>query len=197
MVLYKTMDKWILCVVALILGMLMFHMLKGVCGCKVVEGYEWIDDPSILDGHSLGYFADFNEWVKPVYGRDETGVVRVVSGHFHSNNGENYYAMREDGNPAPVCRPKGSAKPACNVMVVPGSFAETCTECSYSGGGFDCKCLSPGGGGDITIHTSADYYANRCYGNDNGKLYSYYARRDSNNKEIGLSCNGGDNPKRF
>jgi hypothetical protein len=38
MVLYKTMDKWILCVVALILGMLMFHMLKGVCGCKVVEG---------------------------------------------------------------------------------------------------------------------------------------------------------------
>uniref|UniRef100_A0A6C0C574 Uncharacterized protein n=1 Tax=viral metagenome TaxID=1070528 RepID=A0A6C0C574_9ZZZZ len=26
------------CVVALILGMLLFHMLKGVCGCKVVEG---------------------------------------------------------------------------------------------------------------------------------------------------------------
>ena len=24
--------------VALILGMLMFHMLKGVCGCKNVEG---------------------------------------------------------------------------------------------------------------------------------------------------------------
>jgi len=33
------MDKWLLCVVALILGMLMFHMLKSVCGCKnVVEG---------------------------------------------------------------------------------------------------------------------------------------------------------------
>ena len=32
------MDKWIMCVVALMLGMLMFHMLKGVCGCKVVEG---------------------------------------------------------------------------------------------------------------------------------------------------------------
>lgn len=26
-------------VVALILGMLLFHMLKGVCGCKVIEGY--------------------------------------------------------------------------------------------------------------------------------------------------------------
>jgi len=27
-----------MCVIALILGMLVFHMLKGVCGCKVVEG---------------------------------------------------------------------------------------------------------------------------------------------------------------
>jgi hypothetical protein len=27
-----------MCVVALLLGMLLFHMLKGVCGCKVVEG---------------------------------------------------------------------------------------------------------------------------------------------------------------
>ena len=27
-----------MCVVALILGMLMFHLLKGVCGCKNVEG---------------------------------------------------------------------------------------------------------------------------------------------------------------
>jgi len=33
------MDKWIMCIVALILGMLMFHMLKNVCGCKnIVEG---------------------------------------------------------------------------------------------------------------------------------------------------------------
>ena len=27
------------CVVALILGMLLAHMLKNVCGCKVVEGH--------------------------------------------------------------------------------------------------------------------------------------------------------------
>ena len=26
------------CVVSLLLGMLLFHMLKGVCGCKLVEG---------------------------------------------------------------------------------------------------------------------------------------------------------------
>jgi hypothetical protein len=38
MLYYKTMDKWLMCVVALILGMLMFHMLKGVCGCNKVEG---------------------------------------------------------------------------------------------------------------------------------------------------------------
>ena len=35
------MDKWIMCVVALILGMLLANMLKSVCGCKnVVEGAE-------------------------------------------------------------------------------------------------------------------------------------------------------------
>ena len=42
MVYYKTMDKWIMCVVALILGMLLANMLKNVCGCKVVEG-QWLD----------------------------------------------------------------------------------------------------------------------------------------------------------
>jgi hypothetical protein len=32
-------DQIMYCIVALILGMLMYHMLKGVCGCKnVVEG---------------------------------------------------------------------------------------------------------------------------------------------------------------
>jgi hypothetical protein len=38
MLYYKTMDKWIMCVVFLIVGMLMFHLLKGVCGCNTVEG---------------------------------------------------------------------------------------------------------------------------------------------------------------
>ena len=33
------MDKWIMCIVALILGMLTFHMLQNVCGCKTVEGF--------------------------------------------------------------------------------------------------------------------------------------------------------------
>ena len=28
----------VMCVVALLLGMLLAHMLKDVCGCKVVEG---------------------------------------------------------------------------------------------------------------------------------------------------------------
>ena len=30
----------VMCVVALILGMLLAHMLKDVCGCKTVEGLE-------------------------------------------------------------------------------------------------------------------------------------------------------------
>ena len=31
-------EQILMCIVALILGMLLFHMLKGVCGCKIVEG---------------------------------------------------------------------------------------------------------------------------------------------------------------
>jgi hypothetical protein len=40
MLYYKTMDSKtiVMCVVALILGMLMANMLKDVCGCNVVEG---------------------------------------------------------------------------------------------------------------------------------------------------------------
>ena len=38
------MDKWVMCVIALILGMLMANMLKNVCGCKTVEG---TDDPCV------------------------------------------------------------------------------------------------------------------------------------------------------
>ena len=39
MIYYKMNSETIVyCVVALILGMLLAHMLKSVCGCKVVEG---------------------------------------------------------------------------------------------------------------------------------------------------------------
>ena len=31
-------DQIMYCIISLILGMLMYHMLKGVCGCKTVEG---------------------------------------------------------------------------------------------------------------------------------------------------------------
>jgi len=34
------MNKWLMCVVTLILGMLLANMLQNVCGCKVVEGGE-------------------------------------------------------------------------------------------------------------------------------------------------------------
>jgi len=42
MLYYKMNSETIvMCVVALILGMLLAHMLKSVCGCKVVEGGSW------------------------------------------------------------------------------------------------------------------------------------------------------------
>ena len=32
------MNKWIVCIIALIIGMLMYNMLSNVCGCMIVEG---------------------------------------------------------------------------------------------------------------------------------------------------------------
>ena len=38
----------VMCVVALILGMLLANMLKSVCGCKTVEGLENMSSPQQL-----------------------------------------------------------------------------------------------------------------------------------------------------
>jgi len=51
-------DQIVMCVVALLLGMLLANMLKNVCGCKVVEGqgnspppaYAPVGDPSVTPG---------------------------------------------------------------------------------------------------------------------------------------------------
>ena len=54
------MDKWIMCVVALILGMLLANMLKNVCGCNVVEG-QWSEDQissSCLNNKLTGNLKD-------------------------------------------------------------------------------------------------------------------------------------------
>ena len=40
-------ESIVMCVVALILGMLMANMLKNVCGCKVVEGQISIECPDL------------------------------------------------------------------------------------------------------------------------------------------------------
>ena len=43
-------EQIVMCVVALVLGMLLYHMLKGVCGCKVVERMtESIDKLPVLN----------------------------------------------------------------------------------------------------------------------------------------------------
>ena len=57
----------VMCVVALILGMLLAHMLKSVCGCKVVEGLSigsccWSDgDCGDAGGHGYCKKASNNE----------------------------------------------------------------------------------------------------------------------------------------
>lgn len=42
-------EQILMCMVALILGMLLANMLKSVCGCKVVEGQCQTDDGSPSD----------------------------------------------------------------------------------------------------------------------------------------------------
>ena len=49
------MNKWLMYVVALLLGMLMFHMLKNVCGCNnVVEGQRTNYITKCCDEHCKG-----------------------------------------------------------------------------------------------------------------------------------------------
>ena len=57
------------CVVALLLGMLLFHMLKGVCGCKLTEGQS-----SFCDGLDQNYCNTYPgcEWT--VIGDPKTSV---------------------------------------------------------------------------------------------------------------------------
>ena len=44
----------VMCVVALLLGMLLANMLKSVCGCKTVEGVE-VNLPSCPDADGTGF----------------------------------------------------------------------------------------------------------------------------------------------
>jgi len=61
MLYYKIMDTKtiVMCVVALILGMLMANMLKNVCGCKSVEGLdECVDCKADVDRVNYWWNAD-------------------------------------------------------------------------------------------------------------------------------------------
>jgi len=60
----------VMCVVALIIGMLMANMLKDVCGCKVVEGAGWGDESALRNWSSDSPLTDavVNELV--ALGRD-------------------------------------------------------------------------------------------------------------------------------
>ena len=55
-------------VVALLLGMLLFHMLKGVCGCKLVEGQECQSSQDCAPGdycYSMGRGGQMYCWSTP------------------------------------------------------------------------------------------------------------------------------------
>jgi len=57
------MEEWIICIITLILGMVLFHILKGVCRCKVIEGkkcyYRTPDEEK--SGHCTGEIHTYYE----------------------------------------------------------------------------------------------------------------------------------------
>ena len=55
-------DQIVMCVVALLLGMLLANMLKNVCGCKVVEGHE-SDDLSTVVSEILAAVAKLQDHI--------------------------------------------------------------------------------------------------------------------------------------
>jgi hypothetical protein len=70
----------VMCVVALLLGMLLANMLKNVCGCKTVEGqgdgncpYECIDKIT----QNTNYIAKNSADIKKIETKNEANLLRI------------------------------------------------------------------------------------------------------------------------
>ena len=135
-------DQIMYCIVALILGMLMYHMLKGVCGCKTVEGAvttssygdacSTIDDPAenqtCLNNRQLANdaqdaaMADTNTTTK--FTRAGTFLDRVTQGSPFSKTGRtppclDYGKSEKLDGLGPGCTPGGTGgtdgRAACHL----------------------------------------------------------------------------------
>jgi hypothetical protein len=123
MVYYKTMNKWIMCVVALILGMLLANMLKNVCGCKVVEGVGMGMLGAGLPG-GVGVVLAAEVGAKKL-GFGEPGTCCLSKGGLGCNSGvccrlpntnlSGGLDPDKGGVPVPGCKTAGEYKNACTV----------------------------------------------------------------------------------
>jgi hypothetical protein len=92
-------ENIVMCVVALLLGMLLANMLKNVCGCKVVEGLGCTDAPPFRDDQGT-YVGERSEDLSRQYGECETPGSRYIwvggeSGD--DNDGEWKWTTTTDG----------------------------------------------------------------------------------------------------
>ena len=56
-------EQILMCVVALVLGMLLANMLKNVCGCKVVEGYDTCYSDTCHNTRDAAHWRDGRCWL--------------------------------------------------------------------------------------------------------------------------------------
>ena len=185
------------CVVALILGMLLTHMLKSVCGCKVVEGTRSYEtQPKTINAlrtrrHPLGYYARFDNMIR----NDMDGA----GAYFQNSDGEQFYAMADglsydmsEAGPHGCGYKDGSlgrTQPACDSFVVPGPFAETCSNCRYYAAYSEIDCVEcQTGQGSDTVASKIDFSPKKCYKNNNGTLEAYDPITLKINNQERLSC---------
>jgi hypothetical protein len=139
-------ESIVMCVVALILGMLMANMLKNVCGCKVVEGLssECTQDLETFCAMNTMYNGSKIEQVNPddtsLAEYDETPCAMCVKEHdhkCHENDGKEHCLTKK---PSGTCNCVGEGT-QCWSQWKGGSFGDKdyCTIFGFN----EEDCLGP------------------------------------------------------
>lgn len=110
----------VMCVVALLLGMLLANMLTNVCGCKVVEGQgDGLPDCSTLSTEKCTDVTDIDECsdhYETQFGRMRQCGIITDSNYSHPEQLNNIGTCGRIRNPSSPRRPDGSYAPLfCNI----------------------------------------------------------------------------------
>jgi len=135
-------DQLICCIVALLLGMLLFHMLKGVCGCKVVEGlvglpcstHEECRNHIMSNVHHVSDDEAKNKILQLLKSENEQKFMEVMNERL----GQGWYKNTEGGMEPLVEGQLASAILGGLAGVATGDFCAGATVCLNLPGDHDC-----------------------------------------------------------